>query len=215
MPPNVLNDFGITELQFFSCPNCWGNDYGSLPVDATVLAEDLAENWVPAMEHAQDLADAATTLTALTSSMSADEMVSDPLFVLNPDMGEVSNQHNATLVTLCGNRVWSWEEAPRVLRLEDGRELKLPADYLFDPEFDLDDWLGEMADYPAESVQQTGRSGGAVTITDNREAIDALLSDLNTWSPTGCGGGCNQGGVGGFGVLLFAGLGLARRRRDV
>lgn len=214
IPPSVLTDNGITELQFFSCPDCFGRGYGGDPVDAEALAAALELTWLPAMKHAQELADGATTLTALTSSMDAAEMTVDPQFVLNPDMPDQSNQHSATLVVECGNRVWSWQEAPRRLVLADGRALRLPAEYATDPNFDYDDWLGELADYPADTVEQTARSGGAVVITDNRGTIQGLLDEANTWSPSGCGGCQSTGGLGGLGWVSLGLLGLARRRRS-
>jgi MYXO-CTERM domain-containing protein len=67
-------------------------------------------------------------------------------------------------------------------------------------------WTADVGAYAAETVEQQGRSGAAIQVTDNREAIDAALADRN-----GCG--CDGTGGAGVGVAGLALIALRRRAR--
>jgi hypothetical protein len=213
MPARLLAD-GVTELQFYSCVDCWVNG-SDIAVDGAALADALAAEWVPAMERAEHLFTDYPMLTRLTSSISADEMTIDPIFSFNPELPDVSNQHDATLITMCSKAYTSFE-APRRLVLADGRELMFPASYAnFDSEFNLDTWLGEVGAHKAVVVEQLGRSGDPIVVADNREAIDSALEAHTAAFLESSGCGCaarGSGGAVGLGWLALIGLGLRRRR---
>jgi MYXO-CTERM domain-containing protein len=211
MPAGLAAD-GVTELQFFSCVDCWV-DGRSLALDGSALADALEAEWIPAMENAEHLFTDFAVLTRLTSSISAEEMTIDPIFAFNPDLPEVSNQHQATLVTMCSGS-HTFEQAPRRLVLADGRELMFPASYAnFGSDFSFDDWLGDVGAYKAEVVEQLGRTGAPLVMNDHRSTINEALEVHNTsfWAGQGCG--CSTGGAGGAWALLGA-LALVRRRRE-
>lgn len=196
----------ITDGNFFSCISCWFGR-GERTVDGAALAEVLDAEWVEVMRHGQSLLDDAEILTRLSSSMSADEMTLDPQFVLNPDMGDVSNQHNATIMMDCNGR-HSFSKAPRRLVLEDGRELALPS--IEEMSSTWDEWTGDVSTIAAQRIESTGASGPPEIVTDKTAEIDAALEDLNA-AVGGCG--CNSGGPGGFALLPLLGLVGMRRRR--
>ncbi|MCB9681770.1 MAG: DUF2330 domain-containing protein [Alphaproteobacteria bacterium] len=210
----VLDRYGLTEVELYSQLDQYA-ETRSATVDGNALAdrlEDPDDGWVPAMKHAQEIVDETGWVTRLTSSMDADEMDLDPLFVLNRDLQPVSNVHAARLVVQCGARLYTYDRAPLRLELEDGRSLQLPSDYLSDPAFDYTAWIGPLGNVAAERIEQGGRSGGLVTVTDNAAQIDALVGQLSAAVPTcGCDTrGAREGAVLGAFALL---LGLRRRRR--
>lgn len=204
---DVLAQNGVTEVQLFQCLGCYSGTQG-WKIDGTALATQLADVWVPAMQHAQDQLESAAWVTRLTSSISADEMTLDPQFVTNPDLPAVSNQHNATLVTECGNRAHTFAKAPKKLVLSDGRELYLPADVV-NGTTPYADYAGEVAATASDRIEQTGASGAPTVMVDNRAAIDAALDALNAQRGCGCD---TQGGPAGLGGVV-AGLLIALRRR--
>jgi hypothetical protein len=167
-------------------------------IDGDALADALIAGWLPAMEHAEALVNEHPMLTRLTSSISAEEMSVDPQFVLNPDMAGVPRQRDATLVTHCNPTV-TGSDAPRSLRLPDGREMWYPAEAFTDPSFDWAAWLASAQANATETIERTSASG-------EPELIDAALAALER---DRCG--CDQGGSG----LVTAGglLALALRRR--
>jgi hypothetical protein len=194
----------VADTQFYACPGCWGVT-GSL--DGEGLAAAFETEWIPVMREAQGLVDAFPHFTRLTSSISADEMTVDPRFVLNPDMGDVSNVHDAVIQVECKGR-FQWSKAPRRLVLEDGRELELPSfDEMGQVWESWDAWVGDISAHAAERIEGTSGSGEPMIISDNAPAIQAALDAHN--EAIGCG--CNSSG-GALGVLpLFLVLGLRRR----
>ncbi len=215
MPAVVAQD-GVTPLEFYACMDCYVSRDAFQPVDGTAFAEALDAGWVEAMRNAQDLFDRHPVLTRLTSSISAEEMTIDPIFALNEDMPMVDRNHSAEFVTLCNPSVERFE-APRMLRLADGREMLFPAEYANDPtNFDFDGFIGDIGNHAAQTISQTGRDGDAQVMTSNLDAINGALEAHNTAmrAELGCASGCSQGGAA-FGWMgLGLGLvGLRRRRR--
>jgi hypothetical protein len=117
-------------------------------------------------------------VTRMSSSLDADEMTIDPVFVLNEDMGGVSNRHLATLVTECEPRL-DRQEAPRRLDLADGRSYRLPPTR--DVDSDSDYWLDNLDDVEAVLIERTGKNGLPEVVSDLRE---------DTWSEVGTARGC-------------------------
>ena len=206
-----LNRIGVDPGTYLNCPECFGT--ADIPnnaaIDGDALATSLTEEWVPAMRHVERLIERHPHLTRLTSSMDAEEMTVDPLFVLNPDADDVSVDRHATIVTFCGKKKYFNDTAPLKLVMDDGRFLWLPPEWQSDPEFDYTGWVGRLNTMAAEVVEQTGRSGAPVVVTDNRASISSNLDELNEAFPT-CG--CQTGGTTWWwlaGLPVFA---LRRRR---
>lgn len=192
---------------FFGCLRCYVQP-GERAFDGALLAEALDVGWVQPMRHAQELLDGADWLTRLTSSISADEMTVDPRFVLNADLPAVPAARSATLEFDC-RTVHNRSKAPRALVLADGRRLELPSlDQASTIGFVWDEWIAGLSALTADRVEQTGRQGAPLWLTDNRLAIDDELSRLN--AAMGCG--CATTTPGGWAWLGALAL-WARRRR--
>jgi hypothetical protein len=186
---------GVAPADFFACLECF--DAGNVRVDGPGLAEALELEWLTPMRRMQELVDRLPWITRLTSSISADEMTLDPRFVLNPAMPAVAAERTATLEVLC-NGLHSFNNAPRRLVLADGHAMDMPSNnQVNNMGFDWATWTEPLAGFAAETIEQTGRSGDPVLMTDNRAAIDEALAEMN--------GGCGCDGTGGAGL---AGLGL-------
>jgi hypothetical protein len=195
-------DFRGDDTSYLSCLDC----FDRVAVDGAALSAALAAEWEQPMRDAQALLDAHPWLTRMTSSLSADEMTVDPRFVLNPDLEPVSNVHNAIVRTKC-DATHRPGRAPRELALPDGRSMDLPSREAWTGQgWTWETWTADVGAYAAETVEQQGRSGAAIQVTDNREAIDAALADMN-----GCG--CDGTGGAGVGVAGLALVALRRRSR--
>jgi MYXO-CTERM domain-containing protein len=152
-------------------------------------------------------------------------MTVDPMFVLNRDMGEVSNLHRAELVVDCTVEP-DYSEAPRKIVLSDGTEIAVPP---------LGEWFGTMEswfeglDVPAAAViEDTSGAGAPVVLSDLSDDTSDGVNDFNQenggawgWSEDDLNGGaaakacggCDSGGAPAAWTLLgLAGL-VARRRR--
>lgn len=215
VPEEVLAD-GVTAVQFYQCIDCWlsGPELDALVLDGEALADALRDDWVAPMRHAQELFDGVDVVTRLTSSISADEMEVDPLFVLNAELDDVPQDRNATLVTDCTVGNPTWEDAPRRLDVEGGPSVYLPAEaqFGFTPD-DLRAWIGDDAAQAVNQVQTTGRSGAPIVVTDNTPDIQAAVDASNEAFLAAYGCGCATGGPGGGLLAGLLGLGAVVGRR--
>jgi hypothetical protein len=152
-------------------------------------------------------------LTRLSSSVSPAEMTVDPTFVLNPDMGDVSNQHTATHTRHCTGGKYRYK-ADQSLTLSDGRVIPIPSDKwldqneYFSPYSYIDAQLGGIN---ALVIEQTSESGQPSVVAD---LTDDALADLNLLSVAASCGGCNSAGSPWNAGWLGLGLALFLRRRD-
>lgn len=200
---------GVTIEEFLACVGCYGA-FGSTPLDGAGLAAALEEGWAAPLRRVQAHLDAYPYLTRLTSSISAAEMSLDPRFVLNDTLGDVAGARQATLQFLC-NGIHERQDAPRRLVLADGTSIELPSqsDQAQTDGWDWSTWVADAGAYAALRVEQTGRSGDAVVLVDNADAIAAAAGAFNR---ANCG--CDQrGGVGAIGAIVAAGAATLRRRR--
>ncbi|MBZ5710390.1 DUF2330 domain-containing protein [Nannocystis pusilla] len=185
--------------------------------------------------HAQELIDSYEYLTRMYTVISPNEMIADPIFHINPDLGDVDSFRPATEYNLC--------DGNSVVTLPDTREIFVPNGAPWP------DFIGEM--WWAEEIQQVALKGKPMHLVNNTAAINKKIeewnlahgwprfpddapttsaSDSDTDTGTGSDGpdsatsggqddasgcGCRSEGSGGAGVLALAGLGLlaARRRR--
>ncbi len=226
MPASVAQQ-GVDPRSFYNCLECYAESLDGQAFDPDAFADDLELYVVEPMQEAQALFDRFDTVTRMTSSMSADEMTIDPTFVLNPDMGTVSNVHEADLVVDCTVETEAYK-APRYIELQDGRVVLVPPEEWF--------WNnpGEAwydADAPAaQTIERTGASGLPEPVRDQSGEAGDSLDDHNRWvdelqggltgfgpgGTAGCGdGGCAQtGGSGALALWGVAGLLATRRRRE-
>jgi uncharacterized protein (TIGR03382 family) len=143
-------------------------------------------------------------VTRLSSSLDAEEMTVDPVFVTNADLPEVSNLHVATLVTECDAR-HERGQASRRLELSDGRMYRLPSALSTDGD-DSTFWAQKHSDVEALRIERTGPSGLPEVIAD---FTDELFGESD--GPGGVGCQTAPGGAFAIGVLLA--LAISRRRK--
>jgi len=209
--------------QFYNCLECY-REY-LLPFDPAAFAAELQEVVIDPLVNAEALFEY-PWLSRMTSSISPTEMTVDPVFVLNPDMGLVSNVREAEVVYLCGNGK-TWDESARRLELSDGRVLLLPShDWLDDNGLTLDEFLENLTDINALIIEKTGASGPPEVLQDFTDQAAAEDDENNHWvqdefgeeepddGTSGCG--CNSTTTGAplaWGMALMT-LILRRRRKD-
>ena len=162
------------------------------PFDVDSFLDALETEVVQPMLDTEALVASLPYVTRLYTTMSAPEMDLDPLFDFNPDLGDVSNFHNATRVFECDNE--RSDGIPSRVELENGQVVRLApnATWPFDP--------GAEGALPANAIiKQLSTSGSGTVIEDNRAEIDELLGDNvagnddGSGSVDGSGGGCSVG----------------------
>ncbi|NJK89124.1 MAG: DUF2330 domain-containing protein [Myxococcales bacterium] len=89
-----------------------------LGFDPQKLAADLFERVAEPIRRANELFDRHPVMTRLYTTLSPREMTKDPVFAFNPDLPEVSNEHEATFVQDCNSN-------GGFLELPDGRTLRV------------------------------------------------------------------------------------------
>jgi uncharacterized membrane protein YgcG len=189
------------------------------------FAAALLERVIEPGMHAEELLATWPYLTRMYTTISPAEMMEDPIFHINADLGDIPQVNTLQQYVLCNGG--------SVGTLPDGREVYIPG-------LTWPDIPGEM--WWAEEVQTIALKGAPMTLVNNTAAIDAVLTQWNLdhgWprepgyssgdTPTegwtggssetsggqGEGGGCGcRGDVDASAGLLGLGLlGLGRRRR--
>ena len=115
---------------FYNClaNGTWCNSYddylATLAFDPDALATDLTTQVIAPRQESNALIERHPYLTRLFTTMSAEDMTEDPVFVLRDDMPTVNNVHRATLVTECSSAYFE-HEAPQRLVMADGTESRV------------------------------------------------------------------------------------------
>ena len=207
---------GVDPDLFFSCINCYygWNEADIDGFDPVAFLADVAANVIDPIVETQALFEANPYVTRLYTTMSADEMTVDPIFDFNPDLGDVSNQHNADRIIECSPSV-SRFEAPWRIELENGQVIRGSGT----------SWpfATDSSAMPAnERIVRVGNEGEGEPVVDNTDSISAALEAHNATvagPPSSRDGGlCSvspSGGRGaaGFALALLAGLCFTVRRR--
>jgi hypothetical protein len=125
-PPSLARA-GITESRFYAqISNFWGSDPTQFaPFDAATFAQLIDERIIKPRQNAEGLVARFPQLTRLGTFLSPEEMVVDPLFDANLTLPPVPVQRTVKGRVACGNRQYSYCEAPASLQLPDGQTLKL------------------------------------------------------------------------------------------
>jgi hypothetical protein len=145
--------------------------------DSVGFADELQERVVEPMMEAQEILDRHDYMTRMYSTVSPDEMTRDPLFHFNPELPDVSNQHNAEAVGSCSD---DGTLDTVVITLENGESFTVDGPDNF--------WWGGMSDVDwtdpapeegaASSVSLVGEEGEPVSIKpEDVKTIDARLDD--------------------------------------
>ena len=194
--------------------------------DAAAFVADLEERVIGALQEGQAIFDAHPYLTRLKTTVSPDEMTRDPFFAFNPELGDVSNIHQATGTGTCDQESGTISNV--VITLENGETITI--------EGEVPLWGGTLAeDYaaaePAASkIELLSESGPGQPVARSRagevdqrldtEDPSIVASDLEAGvhdeTPSGSGGGssgCQGGGAPPFGFALLALFALVFIRR--
>ncbi|MBX2803393.1 MAG: DUF2330 domain-containing protein [Myxococcales bacterium] len=211
--PQELVDDGVDPQSFYNCLECYRKQVEQIPFDSAAFAAALDEFVVTPLRQAQEMVDAHSRLTRLTSSVSPVEMTVDPTFVFNSDMTQtVEQQRSATLQLLCG---WGepWQEAPRKLVLADGRVYELPSQQWFwENNLTEYEYLQDLMDVYALIIEDTSDEGEPLVIFDGTEDAIAAADDFNDPNQVaGCG--CQSTAPTGMAASMLLALGLVVRRR--
>jgi len=91
---------GVSLEDFRSCPSCFQYE-----LSPSKLFDGLEEHVIEPMRSMQELLTSRPVMTRLYTTMSAEEMIEDPLFSFNPDLEPVSNVHTAERVIECNPSV--------------------------------------------------------------------------------------------------------------
>ena len=187
-------------------------------IDLAAVATELEATVIkPAREIRQMFTDH-PYLTRLYTTMSPDEMTQDPMFVMNADMGDVSNEHVAKGVRKCSPDVeFGW--APVEITLKNGMKFLVTGNRNTGPvQGGATDAQGKPVTMPAAlRIEQTKTAGKPSLITDNKVKIQDVLSALFSGGAaiTIDAGGktvavtAGKGGSGGSGAAASGGFGCA------
>jgi hypothetical protein len=192
---------GVDEDEFYSCLSCFEGLIDMDAWSAPGFAADIEERIYAPARHALDMLEA-PYLTRLFTMISPEEMTVDPIFHVNPDLGNVQLRWISTRHVAC--------KGPDYIELFDGRQIVL-----------------EDGDYQVEGmpyavwIAQAPAKGPLQIITDNNDWIDARIDAWNDPRRVGPDIGCKIQGVRaesvGWLVFLFGGIwimcGRGRRRR--
>jgi MYXO-CTERM domain-containing protein len=181
----------------------------ALWADGAGFSAGLDDRIVAPGRHAADLLTRWPYLTRMYTTISPAEMMEDPIFHLNPDLGDVAQLRQATNYRLCNG--------DSVMTLPDDREVYVPGGFTW-PDIPGEEWW-------EEEVQTIALKGAPMTLVNNTAAITKVLEAWNvghdwprgadTSTDEGAGCGCRSGaGAGGaLGLLLLTMIGMSGRRR--
>ena len=166
---------GVDQADYLQCPSCYDS---TGPFDAKAATAALETEVLDVLEAEQALIDRSPHLTRLFTTMDPSEMTVDPQFVFNPDLEQdVAFTHTATNEVHCGlfERL---EKAERVLRLEDGRAIRLPSESWLAAHWMSElEYMEDLASPAAIVIEDLGASGQGTIIADYREqAADEAAS---------------------------------------
>lgn len=172
---------GATFEDFQSCPSC----YGDLQFSPSGLFTAIEEDVIQPLRDVQELLDGAPYVTRLYSTLSAEEMTVDPVFVFNPDLPNVDNIHRADRIIECNGDV-TVGEAPWRIELPQGGVIRGTA-------ADVGSWPLAVAEQPANlRVLTLAAEGDGEVLEDNGAVIDEMLAEYNAGVPRGGdSGGCD------------------------
>ncbi len=218
LPADLAAD-GVSETMFWSNLPYYTDSFDAAAFDVAAATSAVDAGFLEPRRHANALFEAHDRITRLTSSLDAIEMTVDPTFVFNTDMPQnVVVGHEATLLYHCENEEVR-DEALRNIVYPGEISVNLPPEEWFQDQGITEyEYLADLAAFNASVIEQTGETGQASLLTDNRpalaEIVDGLNASFDAEFGTG-GGGCGCNGTGSPAVPLLAAAAalLATRRR--
>ena len=176
------------------------------PNQARGLADELKTKIADPTLEAAALFNVHPTLTRLYSTLSPEDMNSDPVFSYNPGLPNYSNEHVATLTYHCGGFFSQQRYTSATLELASGLRRQFTIDQVNNSEYGT-------IDAPfSEQIQRLREVGEPEVVVDNTDIIRRALGM----------GGCSLGGARSatpgvstsLGLLLGASALLLLRRRS-
>jgi hypothetical protein len=163
-----LNE-GLSFEDFRICPWCYTDQVSFSPSEFFAAIEaDVIEP----LRGVQALLDAAPYTTRLYSTLSAEEMTVDPVFVFNPDLPDVNNIHQTDRVIECSSDVYEWE-APWRIDFPQGTTIRGGAS-------NVGIWPEAVDQQPANfQVLVLANAGQGEVVADNAELIGEMLGVYN------------------------------------
>ena len=163
-------------MSFDDLRNCSYRTCQGLSFDPDQLHAALDSDVIEPVRRFQRLIDRTGYMTRLYTTMSAAEMIVDPVFRFNPDLPGVSNQHSATRVVECRDDLYE-SEAPWRIQFRDGSILRGSPDT-------LGQWPDALAAQPAnQRVLMLSTSGEGRVVEENSEQIASSLAEYNAHVP--------------------------------
>lgn len=204
---------GVTAAEFWQCFGCWGEIEHSDAFDPAAVSAQIKTEVNAPREALVSLFEKNDYLTRLYTTLSPKEMVLDPIFSTNPDLGEVPRQRTATQYIICdsdGSELpsLSYVETPSGIRFHLDQDGQVP---------------GAIARQDGETVR--GQATPAAQVIEKMfeqgqpETIDNRTKDIQVHYGTAPkAGGCAVGATGEGSdapvwMLALGGLVLLRRRR--
>ncbi|MDB4981504.1 MAG: hypothetical protein JWM82_2256, partial [Myxococcales bacterium] len=197
MPASVAA-MGVTEQQFYGNVHQYQAqlDAAGYVLDINGFIADLEARLIKPLQTAQAMFDAQPYLTRLLSTVSPEEMTRDPIFTLNAQLPDVSNEHVAKADGTC---MPDGSAKNVTLELEDGRRIALGD---LPPYYQPSTWTYGQALPAAQRIELVGPDGAAVAVAPGEvasidKALDTMLPEIVRTMPksmtpaaTGGSGGC-------------------------
>ncbi|HTV19854.1 MAG TPA: hypothetical protein VMG12_14315, partial [Polyangiaceae bacterium] len=143
-----------------------------LEFSPSVVFAAVEASVIEPLRSVQQLLDRRPYATRLYSTLSAADMTLDPVFTWNPDLADVSNQHNAERVIECNPSV-DISAANWRIELPQGGVVRGRAQ-------DVGTWPTAVDEQPPNlRVLQLGTTGAGAVLADNRAEIEAQLGAYN------------------------------------
>jgi hypothetical protein len=189
------------ESQYFTIFEQYAQVKSSDGFDPVALTTEIWDEVVTPTIEASKLFRENRKMTRLFTTLSPEEMTEDPVFAFNPDLEDVSNIHNATLITHCEG------DLPEELVLQDQRA------YRFETPDQIGTQLQLVQDPATLRIEVLRQEGQPEIVTDNF----ALLAEGDDVEDGGCIGS-GRTSRGGYSLVVVLGIamaarGLLRRRR--
>ncbi|MCA9685664.1 MAG: MYXO-CTERM sorting domain-containing protein, partial [Myxococcales bacterium] len=154
---------GVTPEDFYGCLLCYAGLIDQQAWDAAAFAADLDQRVIQPGMHAQQLLSTWPYITRMYTTISPNEMYTDPIFHINGDLPDVDNVRMGSRYTYC--------DGGAVFTLPDGRQVYMPNPNIWP------DLGGEMP--WEEDVELAAMMGPNQVISDRTDLINELLAAWN------------------------------------
>lgn len=228
--PESLED--LSDQQFYNNLSSYQSELAGQTFDVHGMVAKIQERFVEPLKGADQLFTDHRYMTRMYTVISPGEMTRDPIFLFNPDLGNVSNVHRATAKPYC--QPGSQEAYKVVVTLDDGSQVEYEVPEQWQPPVVVDNGtLGEAA----SAVQRMYTSGPPEEVSDAAvPSVDQELDTIQiglmidpttrdavgsraagTGNQAGCTASGNAGPIAGYlalAALVFGSMMVFRRRED-